>query len=69
LCDFAVVERDTLFFALPERLPALRGLATDFLAGRRFGDCFETALALLTTFRTAPVAATQILKDAETILA
>src|SRR6266496_1121482 len=37
LRDFAVVDRrDTLFFALPrEGVPALRDLATDFLAGRR----------------------------------
>jgi hypothetical protein len=58
LRDFAVLERGALFFALPRgRVPVLRDLATDFLAGLRLGDCFGIALALLTTFRTVRLAA------------
>jgi hypothetical protein len=56
---FVVVDRrDTRFFALPrEGVPALRDLATDFLAGRRLRGACEIALELFTTLRTARLAA------------
>jgi len=59
LRDFVVVDRrDTLFFALArERVPVLRDLATDFLAGRRLRGAFEIALELFTALRTARLAA------------
>jgi len=59
LRDFAVVDRrDTLFFALPrEGVPALRDLATDFLAGRRLRGACEIALELFTTPRMVRLAA------------
>jgi hypothetical protein len=52
LRDFVVIDRrDTPFFALPrEGVPALRDLATDFLAVRRLPAAFEIALDLLTIF-------------------
>jgi hypothetical protein len=59
LRDFVVVDRrDTVFFDLPrERVRALRGLATDFLLGRRLRGAFEIALELLMTLRTVRLAA------------
>jgi hypothetical protein len=58
LRDFVVVDRrDTVFFDLPrERARALRGLATDFLLGRRLRGAFGTALELFMTLRTVIVA-------------
>jgi hypothetical protein len=59
LRDFVVVDRrDTVFFAFPrERVRALRGLATDFLLGRRLRGAFEIALELFMTLRTVRLAA------------
>jgi hypothetical protein len=59
LRDFVVVDRrDTVFFDLPrERVRALRGLATDFLLGRRLRGPFEIALELFITLRTVRLAA------------
>ncbi len=59
LRDFVVVDRrDTVFFAFPrERARALRGLATDFLLGRRLRGAFEIALELFMTLRTVRLAA------------
>jgi hypothetical protein len=56
--DFVVVDRrDTLFFSLPrERVPALRDLATDFLAGRCLRGAFEIASELFRTLRTVRLA-------------
>ena len=55
LRDFVVVDRrDTVFFAFPrERARALRGLATDFLLGRRLRGALEIALELFMTLRLA----------------
>jgi hypothetical protein len=59
LRDFVFVDRrDSVFFDLPrERARALRGLATDFLVGRRLRGGFEIALELLMTLRTVRRAA------------
>jgi hypothetical protein len=59
LRDLVVADRrDTLFLALPrERVLALRDLATDFLVRRRLPGAFESALDLLTIFRTVRLAA------------
>ena len=59
LRHFVVVDRrDTFFFVLPrERARALRGLATDFLLGRRLRSVLEIALELFTALRTVRLAA------------
>jgi hypothetical protein len=59
LRDFVVIDRpDILFFALPrEGVPALRDLATDFLAVRCPPAAFEIVLDLLTIFRAVRFAA------------